>query len=224
MSHANFSIPTTITFAAMLLEEIVTKFIIGLKQTGPIEFIAVISGIASVYFSKKENILVYPIGLVNTVFYVYISIQGHLPGEAAVNLYYTIMSIYGWIAWSRRDKRNIPVLQISSSTRKEKFGQFLFFAVIYITIFVSLNFLKKHFYPGAIPWADALASASAFTGMWLMTRKKLESWTWWIITNITSIPLYFVKDYVFTSVYYFILLILAFAGDAEWKKRMRHAV
>ena len=74
--------------------------------------------------------------------------------------------------------------------------------------------------PGAIPWADALASASAFTGMWLMTKKKTESWIWWIITNITSIPLYFVKGYVFTSVYYVILFFLAIAGLSEWKKKV----
>ena len=80
--------------------------------------------------------------------------------------------------------------------------------------------MKKDFAPGAIPWADALASASAFTGMWLMTRKKLESWYWWILTNICSIPLYFVKGYVFTSVYYLILLFLAVSGLREWSKRL----
>jgi nicotinamide mononucleotide transporter len=85
--------------------------------------------------------------------------------------------------------------------------------------FAALSFLKTNFAPGAIPWADAFASASAFTGMWLMTRKKVESWYWWIATNIASIPLYFVKGYVFTSVYYLILLVMAVFGLFEWRKR-----
>jgi nicotinamide mononucleotide transporter len=84
---------------------------------------------------------------------------------------------------------------------------------------LRLSYLKTNFAPGAIPWADAFASASAFTGMWLMTRKKVESWYWWIATNIASIPLYFVKGYVFTSVYYFILLIMAIFGLIEWRRR-----
>src|ERR1041384_7625487 len=84
----------------------------------------------------------------------------------------------------------------------------------YTRYFFSLTYLKKYFYPGAIPWADAFASATAYTGMWLMAKKKVESWYWWIATNISSVPLYFVKQYVFTSVFYFILLLFAFWGLA----------
>lgn len=86
-------------------------------------------------------------------------------------------------------------------------------------LFYSINFLKNEFIPGAIPWADSLAAATAFAGMWLMTRKKVESWYWWIATNICSVPLYFTKGWVVTSLYYFILLFLAFAGLNDWKKR-----
>src|SRR5574339_1182715 len=96
-----------------------------------------------------------------------------------------------------------------------------FFISFYLAIYFSLTYLKQSFAPGAIPWADAFASATAFTGMWLMTRKKVESWWWWIATNIASIPLYFVKHYVFTSVYYLILLVMAVFGLSEWKKRAK---
>jgi nicotinamide mononucleotide transporter len=81
--------------------------------------------------------------------------------------------------------------------------------------------LKRNFTPEAIPWADAFASATAYTGMWLMTRKKIESWYWWMATNIASVPLYFVKEYVFTSVYYIVLLIMAVFGLVEWLRRMK---
>ena len=88
-------------------------------------------------------------------------------------------------------------------------------------MFGSLTWLKQDFAPLAIPWADAFASATAYTGMWLMTKKKVESWHWWIATNCASIPLYFVKHYVFTSVYYLVLLIIAIAGLLEWSKRAK---
>ena len=171
-----------------------------------------------------ENILVYPVGLINTIIYIYLSMQGSLFGEAGVNLYYTIMSIYGWVLWTRRDLHQHPAVVITTSTRKEWLQQIGFFSFFYLTIFLLLTYLKKKFAPGAIPWADAFASATAFTGMWLMAKKKVESWYWWIATNIASIPLYFVKQYVFTSVYYLVLLVMAVFGLIEWQKRSKEAL
>jgi nicotinamide mononucleotide transporter len=190
-----------------------------MKNTGWLEYLAVFAGIASVWFSRIENILVYPVGLINTIIYIWLSFKYHLLGEATVNFYYTIMSIYGWVLWAKRNQQHQHVVVITSSSIKEWRNHLLFFAFFYISIFIALTYLKKGFAPGAIPWADALASATAFTGMWLMARKKVESWYWWIATNIASIPLYFVKGLVFTSVFYFILFIMAIFGLYEWKKR-----
>lgn len=201
--------------------EILDAFVAGMKNTGLIEYIAVFAGIISVWYSRKENILVYPVGLINTIFYTYLSVKGGLLGEASVNLYYTIMSIYGWFMWTRKTDTHAVKLHITKAGKKEWVQHILFFAGFYIVIFSALSYAQKEFAPDAIPWADALASASAYTGMWLMAKKKVESWYWWIITNISSIPLYFVKHYVFTSVYYFVLLIMAFWGLAEWMKKAR---
>lgn len=205
----------------MDISEIYRQFIGGMKETGWMEYIAVIAGIGSVWFSRIENIWVYPTGLINTIFYIYLSFSGGLLGEASVNFYYTVMSIYGWWLWARKDQQHRPVVQIRFSTKKEWGTQLAFFGAFYIVIFYALSYLKKGFAPGAIPWADAFASATAFTGMWLMTKKKVESWYWWIATNIASIPLYFVKHYVFTSVYYMVLLIMAVFGLLEWIKRTK---
>lgn len=201
------------------MTEIFRQFIEGIQQTTMLEYIAVFAGIASVWFSRVENILVYPVGLINTVIYTWLSIKGQLFGEASVNFYYTIMSIYGWLLWIKKDTAQHHVVNIRFSDKRWWLYQIIFFFCFYIAIFFSLTYLKKSFAPGAIPWADAFASATAFTGMWLMTKKKVESWWWWIATNIASIPLYFVKQYVFTSVYYFVLLIMAIAGLTEWQKR-----
>lgn len=202
-------------------EQFITQFVANLKDTGLIEYVAVIAGIISVWFSRKENILVYPTGLVNTIFYVYLSFKGGLLGEASVNMYYTVMSIYGWYLWARKDMEHRPVLHISKANKTDWAQHLGFFSAFYIVIYFALTYLKKDFAPGAIPWADALASASAYTGMWLMTKKKLESWIWWIITNLASIPLYFVKNYALTSVYYVVLLIMAIAGLIEWNRRLK---
>lgn len=204
-----------------MINEILEAFLTGLRQTTLLEYIAVFAGILSVWFSKKENILVYPVGLVNTIIYVYLSFKYDLIGEASVNFYYTIMSIYGWILWSRKDVSNHRLLHITSSSQKEWLQQLLFFAAFYVVIFFALTYMKTTFAEGAIPWADAFASATAFTGMWLMAKKKTESWYWWIATNIASIPLYFVKGLVVTSLYYLVLLVLAFLGLMDWKAKAR---
>lgn len=201
------------------MQELWDSFLTGMRQTSWLEAIAVVMGIASVFFSRKENILVYPTGLVNTIIYVYLSFKGQLFGEASVNFYYTVMSVYGWIVWTRRKEDHELLVHVEYSDRNMWLRQLAFFAFFYITIFLALRYLQKAFAPGVIPAADAFASATAFTGMWLMTRKKVESWWWWILTNITSIPLYFVKGYVFTSVYYLILLVMAVFGLIEWRKR-----
>lgn len=191
-----------------------------MKATTLLEYIAVFAGIISVWLSKNEKVLLYPIGLVNTIIYIYLSFKMHLIGEASVNFYYTVVSIYGWYLWSRKDAQHHVLLHITVASKKEWMQHLLFFTGFYIVIFISLRFLKPYF-SGAIPWADAFASATAYTGMWLMAKKKLENWLWWICTNMASIPLYFVKGLVFTSVYYIILLGLAIIGWVEWKyKRM----
>ncbi len=205
------------------MDDIFHQFVTGLRQTSLIEFIAVIAGIVSVWFSRKENILVFPTGLINTIIYIYLSIKGHLLGEASVNIYYTIMSIYGWILWSRKDESKHSIIIIKHSSLKEWAMHLLFFAVFYFAIYLALSYLKKEFASGAIPAADAFASATAYTGMWLMAKKKVESWYWWILTNIASIPLYFVKGYVFTSFQFLVLLIMAFAGLVSWQKKANYA-
>ena len=201
------------------MQHFLQQLIDNLRQTCALEFIGVIAGIASVWFSRKENILVYPVGLINTVIYIFISIEGSLYGEASVNLYYTIMSIYGWILWSKRNAQREIVLQITHSNKKEWIHQLLFFAVFYVGIYFALIYLKNVFYSNTIPLADAFASATAYTGMWLMAKKKVESWLWWIATNIASIPLYYIKGYAFTSIQYVVLLILAVAGLLSWIKK-----
>jgi nicotinamide mononucleotide transporter len=198
-----------------------SQFVADLKQTSPLEFIAVVSGILSVWFSRIENIWVYPSGLANTIIYIYLSFKSSLIGEASVNFYYTVVSIYGWVLWTRKNDRQQYILKVTWSSGREWGQEIGLFSFFYVTVYFALTYLKKGFAPMAIPWADAFASATAYTGMWLMAKKKVESWYWWIATNIASIPLYFVKHYAFTSVYYLILLVMAVFGLAEWRRRVK---
>jgi nicotinamide mononucleotide transporter len=120
----------------LTLAEFWAQFVEGMKNTSPLEYIAVFAGIVSVWFSRKENILVYPVGLINTIIYIYLSFVNHLPGEASVNFYYTIMSFYGWYLWLRKDQQQQPVLHISYSDKR------IFSFLLYSYLFLSCLFKK----------------------------------------------------------------------------------
>jgi len=203
------------------MEKITQLFLEGLKNTTWLEYVAVFFGIASVVFSRMENILVYPTGLINTILYTYFClVWWDLYAEASLNFYYTVMSIYGWVLWARtKDNSNEHVLKITRSTRLEWQQAIFFFAACWGILYMIL----KSFTNSSVPIADSFASASAYTGMWLMARKKLENWIWWILTNIASIPLYFYKHAVFTSFQFLVLLVLAIMGYATWKRKLKHA-
>jgi len=200
------------------VQEIYSRFIEGLQSTTPLEFIAVIFGIASVVFSRMENILVYPTGLINTILYTYFCFSWWgLYAEGSLNFYYTVMSVYGWVLWSQRNQSTKEKrLQISRSSTREWLVATMFFLVSWAILY----FILKRHTNSNVPWGDSFASASAYTGMWLMARKKVENWIWWILTNIASIPLYFYKGAVFTSVQYLIFLILAVLGYLTWRKKI----
>ncbi|RYZ30831.1 MAG: nicotinamide riboside transporter PnuC, partial [Sphingobacteriales bacterium] len=190
----------------------------GLQKTGWLEYTAVIFGIVSVFFSRKENILVYPTGLISTTIFTYLCFVWELYAEASLNFYYTAMSIYGWILWSSKSGQgsNGP-LAISRSTHKEWQLAILFFCASWGVLYLVL----KTFTDSTVPVADSFASAAAYTGMWLMAKKKLENWVWWILTNIASIPLYFYKQAVFTSFQYVVLLLLAISGYIAWNRKLK---
>ena len=197
--------------------EIYQHFIEGLKATTWLEFVAVVFGIASVVYSRKEHILVFPTGIINTVLYTWFCFGWWgLYAEGSLNFYYTIMSIYGWILWTRKKTDNGKVLQITGSSAKDWLLATGFFAACWAILYIIL----KKYTISSVPQADAFASAAAYTAMLLMARKKLENWIWWILTDLASIPLYFYKGAVFSSFQYVVFLILATMGYFTWKKKL----
>jgi len=196
--------------------ETCSNFIEGIKHTTPLEFVAVVFGIISVLYSRKENILVYPTGIISTVLYIYLCFIGKLYGEASVNFYYTVMSVVGWILWAKK-KGGETVLHITKSNRKECTFSLFFFVGCWGILFLLL----RRFTDSIVPLADGFAAAAAYTGMFLMAKKKLENWIWWIITNVVSIPLYYIKGFAFTSFQFLVLLGLAIAGLITWSKKVQ---
>ena len=187
-----------------------------IQHTGKLEFIGVITGIASVLYSRKENILVYPTGLISTLIFIFLYAQCGLYADASVNIYYTIMSVLGWIMWAKKAEGH-TVLHISYNSIKEQLFSILFFAVCWIVLYCILHLYT----PSTVPVADSFTSAAAFTGMYLMNKKKVENWWWWIVTDLASIPLNAYKGLMFASFQYLVFTILAIMGWISWHKKYK---
>ncbi|HEV3250018.1 MAG TPA: nicotinamide riboside transporter PnuC [Puia sp.] len=203
----------------MPIHEFFQRFLLGIRQTSVLEFVAVITGIASVIFSRMENILVYPVGMVSTTIFIFLYLTHGLYADATVNFYYTVMSIVGWVMWAQK-KEGQKLLKITRSNGKEWRTAILFFGICWAILY----FILEKYTDSTVPLADSFTSAAAYTGMWLMNKKKLENWTWWIITDLASIPLNFYKHLEFTSFQYLVFLVLAVMGYFSWSKKVEHAI
>lgn len=182
-----------------------------------LEIIAVIFGFLSVWYSKQENILVYPTGIVSTVIFVYLLWQWQLLGDMMINFYYSTMSIYGWYVWTRKVDA-IHFIPITRTTKKEHFWSiFIFIGTLLFTFGIYEYFDRWNSWTA---YVDTVTTAIFFVGMWLMARKKLENWIYWIIGDIISVPLYLYKGLVFTSLQYFLFTIIAFYGYRTWKRSL----
>ncbi|MEM6863766.1 MAG: nicotinamide riboside transporter PnuC [Bacteroidota bacterium] len=182
-----------------------------------LEIIGVFFGFLSVWFSKRENILVYPTGIISTAIFVYILFVYSLLGDMLINGYYFAMSIYGWWVWTRKVDAThfIPITEMDESDKK--WSIVLFFSTLVFVFAVYVLFRK---FDSWTAYIDTLTTAIFFVGMWLMAKKKLENWTFWIIGDIISVPLYLYKGLVFSSFQYFLFTIIAIYGYLSWKKSL----
>lgn len=195
-----------------------------------LEAIATVFGVLSVYFSIKKNIWVYPTGIISTALYVFILFNFGLLGDMLINCYYTVMSIYGWFLWSKSSEDHIHV-KVSWAHRKE----WIFAAVLFVVslILVTLIYYYKpyidnHFSMSNVElglyhldwanWLDILTTAIFLVGMWLMAKRKIENWIFWIIGDIICIPMMIYKGLGITSIQYLVFTAMAIIGYIEWKK------
>jgi len=182
------------------------------------EITAIIFGLLSVWFAKKDNIWVFPTGIINTAIYVYLLWKWTLLGDMMINMYYVIMSIYGWYHWTRK-KDNQEEYPISRMTFSEKKWSIIIFVLTILFVVEVYTFFDK--FTHWTSYVDTLVTGIFFVGMWLMARRKIENWILWIIGDIISIPMYFVKGYSFTSIQYLIFTIIAIFGFLEWKRTLQ---
>lgn len=195
-----------------------------------LEIIASILGIASVFFSMKRNIWVYPTGIISTAIYVYLLFSAGLLGDCMINVYYTVMSIYGWVLWAKNAQDHVHV-NVSWATKKEWIVGIILFglSLIFVTlIYYYKPWLDNHFRSIGVKfglyhldwanWLDIFTTSIFLVGMWFMAKQRIENWYFWILGDLICIPMFIYKGLGITSMQYLVFTILAIKAYFEWKK------
>ncbi|WP_417866729.1 nicotinamide riboside transporter PnuC [Xanthomarina gelatinilytica] len=180
-----------------------------------LEIIAVLFGFLSVWCSKQNNILVFPTGMISTSIFVYLLFKWSLLGDMLINAYYFIMSIYGWYVWTRKVD-NTHLTPISLTNKKEKMTSVWIFIATLLFVYIVYN--SFNMWTTWVAYIDTITTGIFFVGMWLMAKRKVENWIFWILGDLISIPLYFYKGFTFTSLQYLGFTIIAIYGYISWKK------
>ena len=186
-----------------------------------LELTAVSFGIISVLFARKNNILVYPTGLVSTLIFVYILLEWKLFGDFIINIYYSIMSVLGWYLWTRK-KNGADEFPISIMNGKDYLISSLIFTITLLFVALVYQFFDK--FTDWTAYVDTLTTALFFVGMWLMAKRKIENWIIWVIADIISVPLYFYKGLTFSSMQFLLFTIIAILGYLEWKRLLQKQI
>ena len=182
-----------------------------------LEIVAVAFGFLSVWFSKENKIWVFPTGMISTAIFVYLLLKWGLLGDMMINGYYFIMSVYGWYIWTRKVDAT-HVTPISTTTKTEQNYSIGIFIATLVFVFAIYKAFDK--WNDWTAYADTITTAIFFVGMWLMAKRKIENWIYWIIGDIISVPLYFYKGFTFTSFQYLIFTFIAIFGYLAWKKHL----
>jgi nicotinamide mononucleotide transporter len=198
--------------------EIWQKFVSNIQQTSWQEWVSTITQIASVWYARKNNVLVYPTGIIGVLLAAWLYFfNSHPPlyADGVLNIYYFIMSVYGWYNWMQKKDATHLTYPISWCSKKELSAGLLLFLVSWGLIYFTLIKITN----SNTPILDSLVSASAVVAMWWMAKRKIENWLGWIFSNIVAIPLNFYKEFYLFTLMYFLFLVLALWGFFEWKKQ-----
>jgi nicotinamide mononucleotide transporter len=180
-------------------------------------------GILAVVFLIRESIWTWPAGIAYVIVSFVVFWEARLYGDFLLHIFFLVLNIYGWIFWSRKSKRQVPDLKITTLPVKQNITTLLLTItgiIVFAQFLINLPDLIDGIEPAALPYWDSTTSILSVTGMWLTARKKIENWYYWFAIDIIAAGVYFHKDLYFYSLLYFLYIGMAIAGYIAWRKTM----
>lgn len=188
-----------------------------------IEFFGTLAYLWSVWLIGKRNMLTWPVGIFSVLLFMLLFYQIQLYSDTLEQIYYLGASVYGWWYWGKSSKEKKTLIDVNYSSRIAM----VIWIFVTLALSISLGFIMERvhiwspsLFPEAAsyPYIDSLTTVMSFVAMWLMARKYVESWIYWIVVDVIGIWLYYAKDVKFIALLYVVLLILACKGFVSWNK------
>lgn len=195
------------------MTEFYQQFIADLQATSGWEWLAVLLALAYLILAIRESLWCWPAAFFSTIIYAVLFFDVNLYMESSLNLYYLIMAIYGWYQWKRispeQDKKAIVTWSLQTH----------FYWILLLTLIVSLTaYLLGSYTNQDLPLLDSFTTWFAVFTTYLVAKKVLENWLYWIVIDAASIYLFLSKGFALTSVLFVVYIILAFYGWLKWKR------
>lgn len=187
--------------------------VVSYLAANPLETVAALFGIVSVWLSTREHIASWPTALVNVALYFVVFRRAALYADMWLQAIYFALSLYGWYQWKfgGTDRTELPV---SRATRK----QALLLVPIGVVCAATLALYFDRRTDAALPWVDSTLSVASLIAQWMMTRKLLENWLVWIVADVAYVAMFFSKGLYVTAGLYAIFLVLAAKGYVDWRR------
>jgi len=181
-------------------------------ETHYVEILGVIFSILYLFFSIRQNILLWPMGIASALLYMVVFFQSKFYADMGLNAYYVVISIYGWLLWKRGKEQQDSGLPVSRLGKKNA----VILLLITTAAFVGIGILLKEYTDSPIPYWDAFTTAVSFTATWMLARKILENWILWIIVDLVSMGLYLYRGLYPTLLLFGIYTTMAVIGYIKW--------
>jgi nicotinamide mononucleotide transporter len=180
-----------------------------------IEILGAVTGLIYLYFSIRQIIWLWPWGIVTSAIYIYVFFKAGLYADMSLQVYYLFISVYGWYYWTKGDKsHNLTDLPVTQAKRKV----LLFLLIIWLVLTSVIGFFLDKFTDSPLPFLDAFTASGSIIATWMLARKLLENWIFWIIIDAVSILMYIYKELYPTVILFLVYTILAFLGYIQWKR------
>lgn len=184
-----------------------------------VEITGTIFGLAYIFFSIKQHILTWPIGLITSVLYIYVFFVSKFYADMALQGYYVWVSVYGWYLWHKG--QDTDTLEKALKVTKTSLRMGLVLLLVSLALTVAIYFILSRFTDSPVPFGDALTTAFSIVATWMLARKKLEHWILWVLIDAFSMALYIYKGLYATTVLFGVYTIAAVIGYFEWRRSMK---
>jgi len=194
-------------------------FILDWAFSNKVELAGTIFGLLSVWFSIRQSLITWPTGILTSLLYIIVFLEAKFYAGMLLQLYYFLISIYGWWNWIHGGKSDSGKSKLLVS-RTHRILWIRLFCLNLLSTFI-IYYLLRRYTDSPIPFGDAFTTSLSIFATWMLARKKIEHWLIWIFVDLISASLYFYRGLYLTVFLFVVYTVMAGMGYYEWHKEFK---